>query len=75
MISKGCRTTSFLFDVTPVFYGDINNRFFSGKPILSALSNEYSVLVATGSWWVVFYSPGDLGYTLARNKVGGSVIS
>ena len=49
--------------------------YFLGKPILSALSNEYSVLLATGSWWVVFYSPGDLGYTLARNKVGGSVIS
>jgi hypothetical protein len=33
-----------------------------GKPILGAVSNEYSLVLATLVWWILFYSPGDVAY-------------
>jgi hypothetical protein len=33
-----------------------------GKPILGAVSNEYSLMLATLVWWILFYSPGDVAY-------------
>jgi len=55
--------------ITAAFAGSLIANPLLGKPILSALSNEWNVVLATGSWWVVFYCPGDLGYSLARSKV------
>ena len=45
------------------------NSWCVGKPVLSALSNEHQLLLASLVWWSVFYSPGDLAYSLATNKV------
>ena len=33
------------------------------------MSSEYNVLLATIIWWGVFYSPGDMVYTLVNNQV------
>ena len=46
------------------------NSRCAGKPVLAALSNEHQLLLASLVWWSVFYSPGDLAYSLATNKVG-----
>jgi len=40
-----------------------------GKPILGAISNEYNVILATLIWWGVFYSPGDIIYSLSKNQI------
>ena len=36
----------------------------TGKPILSALSDEYLLVLATIVYLVVFYAPVDVGYSL-----------
>ena len=41
----------------------------SGKPVLAALSNEYQVMLASLIWWSVFFSPGDIFYSLTKHKV------
>jgi len=51
------------------FAGSLLANPLMGKPILAAVSNEQQVLLASLVWWAVFYSPGDLAYTLAKNKV------
>ena len=33
-----------------------------GKPIMGAVSNEWSLVLATLVWWILFYSPGDVAY-------------
>ena len=37
--------------------------------VLGALSSEKNLLMATLMWWAVCYSPADIVYTLATNKV------
>ena len=34
------------------------------------MGNEYQVMLATLAWWVIFYSPDDLGYKLVMSKAG-----
>merc|ERR1719348_1691075 len=51
------------------FAGSLLANPLLGKPILSALSNEYQLLLASLVWWLVFYSPADLAYSLVTNKV------
>ena len=37
--------------------------------VLGALSSEKNLVMATLMWWAVCYSPADIVYTLATNKV------
>ena len=39
-------------------------HIFAGKPILAALSDETQLVMATLVFLVVFYCPGDLGFSL-----------
>lgn len=37
-----------------------------GEPILAVFKNSNSLLVATGSWYLIFYMPFDLGYKIFK---------
>merc|ERR1719394_102043 len=49
------------------FAGSLLANPLLGKPVLAAVSNETQVMLATVVWWAVFYSPGDIVYTLVKN--------
>ena len=49
---------------SPRFKTYLQNNFLSGKPILSALSDEYMLMLATIVYFIVFFGPADLGHTL-----------
>lgn len=49
-----------------VFAGGMVANGLLAEPILAPLKNTPQVLVATAVWYVVFYSPLDLGYKLAK---------
>jgi len=51
------------------FAGSLLANPLMGKPVLAALSNETQVLMASVVWWAVFYSPGDMVYSLVKNKL------
>merc|ERR1719348_1827097 len=55
--------------MTASFAGSMIANPLLGKPILGAISNEYNVILATLIWWGVFFSPGDIIYSLAKNQV------
>ena len=44
----------------------LTNNFnkFSGKPILSALSDEYLLAITTLAYLVIFFGPADVVYSL-----------
>jgi len=66
--SRSNPLATWLATMTASFAGSMIANPLLGKPILGALSNEYNVLLATLIWWGVFYSPGDLVYSLAKNQ-------
>ena len=41
--------------------------------ILGALSSERNLLMATVVWWAVCYSPADIVYSVATNKVSATM--
>merc|ERR1711936_172534 len=57
---------TWLATMSASFAGSLIANPLLGKPILGALSNEYNVLLATIIWWGVFYSPGDIVYSLVN---------
>jgi len=67
--SRSKPLATWLATMTASFAGSMIANPLLGKPILGALSNEYNVLLATIIWWGVFYSPGDLVYSLVKNQV------
>jgi len=67
--SRSNPLATWLATMTASFAGSMIANPLLGKPILGALSNEYNVLLATLIWWGVFYSPGDLVYSLAKNQL------
>ncbi|KAF8790479.1 Trimeric intracellular cation channel type like protein [Argiope bruennichi] len=46
--------------------GSILTSFLLGEPVLSAFKNQNSVLLATGAWYMVFYSPFEVGYKILK---------
>jgi len=67
--SRSNPLATWLATMTASFAGSMIANPLLGKPILGALSNEYNVLLATLIWWGVFYSPGDLVYSLVKNQL------
>ena len=41
--------------------------------ILGALSSERNLMMATVVWWAVCYSPADIVYSIATNKVSATM--
>merc|ERR1712013_730389 len=48
---------------------EVGHGFSRSNPLATWLANEFNVLLATLIWWGVFYSPGDLVYSLAKNQL------
>eukprot|EP00092_Neocalanus_flemingeri_P015172 GFUD01016389.1.p1 GENE.GFUD01016389.1~~GFUD01016389.1.p1 ORF type:complete len:266 (+),score=54.72 GFUD01016389.1:46-843(+) len=67
--SRSNPLATWLATMTASFAGSMIANPLLGKPILGALSNEYNIMLASVIWWGVFYSPGDLLYSLAKNQV------
>lgn len=53
-----CWITSML----SIYGGQMLASFLLGEPIISPLKNTSSLLLATGAWYIIFYSPFDVGY-------------
>jgi hypothetical protein len=55
----------------------INSLIFLyiGKPILGAIGNEKSLLLASIVWWTIFYSPGDIVYQGIQSLPNNSISS
>merc|ERR1719495_415811 len=66
--SRSNPVATWLACMTASFAGSMIANPLLGKPILGAISSEYNVLLATIIWWGVFYSPGDLVYSLVKNQ-------
>lgn len=60
---------SWLAAMSASFAGSLLANPLLGKPVLAAVTDEHQVLLASLVWWAVFYSPGDMVYSLAKNKV------
>lgn len=60
---------TWLATLTASFAGSMIANPLLGKPIFGALSNEFNLGLASVIWWGVFYSPGDIVYTVVKNPV------
>lgn len=49
-----------------VFAGGMVANFLLGEPFLAPLKNTPQLLVATACWYVVFYTPFDIGYKVGK---------
>jgi TRIC channel len=49
-----------------VFAGGMVASALLGEPILGPLKNSPQLLVATACWYVVFYTPFDIGYKVSK---------
>ena len=49
-----------------IFSGQILAAWLLGEPILAAFRNSHDVLLATLVWYLVFYSPFDVCYKVAK---------
>jgi len=49
-----------------IFSGQMLACFVLGEPILAAFKNNNSLLIATGAWYLIFYSPFDFGYKVCK---------
>jgi len=59
---------TWLATMSASFAGSLLANPLLGKPILAAVSNEYQVMLASLIWWSVFFSPGDIFYSLTKHK-------
>jgi len=59
---------TWLATMSASFAGSLLANPLLGKPVLAAVSNETQVMLATLVWWAIFYSPGDLVYTIVKNQ-------
>lgn len=55
--------------MTASFAGSLITNPLLGKPVFAAISNEYNMMLFTVIWWAVFYSPGDIAYSVVSNQV------
>lgn len=67
--SRSNPLATWLATMSACFAGSLLANPLLGKPILGALSNEYSLLLASLVWWSLFYSPGDVVYQAVKNKL------
>ncbi|XP_065561262.1 trimeric intracellular cation channel type 1B.1-like, partial [Artemia franciscana] len=49
-----------------IYAGGFIAALLLGEPMLSPLKNTQSVHLATAVWYVIFYSPFDIGYKFAK---------
>lgn len=49
-----------------IFAGGLLANFLLGEPVLGAVKNSNQILLATAVWYVIFYSPFDIGYKVVK---------
>lgn len=49
-----------------IFAGGLLTNALLGEPILAVFKNNQMLLLATGVWYVIYYSPFDVGYKIAK---------
>ncbi|XP_045131626.1 trimeric intracellular cation channel type 1B.1-like isoform X1 [Portunus trituberculatus] len=57
---------NWLSTMLTIFAGGLLTNFLLGEPVLGALKNNQQLLLATAVWYVIFYSPFDIGYKIAK---------
>jgi len=65
--SRSNPLATWLATMTASFAGSMVANPLLGKPIFGAISSEYNLGLATLIFWAVFYSPGDIVYTVVKN--------
>jgi len=66
--SRSNPLATWIATLTASFAGSMIANPLLGKPIFGAVSNEYNLFLATAVWWAVFYSPGDVVYTVVKSQ-------
>ncbi|KAK7586138.1 hypothetical protein V9T40_004014 [Parthenolecanium corni] len=49
-----------------VFAGGMVANGLLGEPMLAPLKNNQQILIATAAWYIVFYTPCDIGYKIGK---------
>ncbi|XP_022256127.1 trimeric intracellular cation channel type 1B.1-like [Limulus polyphemus] len=66
MFSRKHPLACWLSCMLSIFAGTILCNFLLGEPALLAFKNSNSLLLATGVWYLMFYSPLDLPYKVCK---------
>ena len=49
-----------------IYGGAMLASFLLGEPVIACLKNTNSLLIATGAWYIIFYTPFDFGYKVFK---------
>jgi len=49
-----------------IFAGGLIVNFLLGEPIMGAIKNNQQLMLGTAVWYVIFYSPFDIGYKICK---------
>lgn len=66
LFSREHPMSCWLYTMMVIFAGGMLCNGLLGEPILEPLKNTPQVTVCTVAWYVVFYSPFDIGYKMAK---------
>ncbi|XP_076343712.1 trimeric intracellular cation channel type 1B.1-like isoform X2 [Tachypleus tridentatus] len=66
MFSRKHPLACWLSCMLSIFAGTILCNFLLGEPVLSIFKSSNQLLLATGVWYLIFYSPFDLTYKLFK---------
>jgi len=66
--SRSNPLATWIATLTASFAGSMIANPLLGKPVFGAVSNEYNLYLATLVWWAIFYSPGDIVYSVVKNQ-------
>jgi len=58
--------SNWLSSMISIFAGGLICNWLLGEPILGALKNNQQLMVATAVWYLIFYSPFDVGYKVCK---------
>ncbi|GIZ01454.1 trimeric intracellular cation channel type 1B.1 [Caerostris extrusa] len=64
LFSRKHPLTCWITCMLSIYGGAMLANFLLGEPILSSFKNQNSLLLATAAWYVIFYTPFDIGYLI-----------
>ncbi|GIY44349.1 trimeric intracellular cation channel type 1B.1 [Caerostris darwini] len=66
LFSRKHPLTCWITCMLSIYGGAMLANFLLGEPILSSFKNQNSLLLATAAWYVIFYTPFDIGYKIFK---------
>merc|ERR1711973_484456 len=66
--SRSNPLATWIATVTASLAGSMVANPLLGKPIFGAIGSEFNLFLATVIWWAVFYSPGDIVYSVVKSQ-------